>query len=91
MSANATARVVISNQLGLHARPATLFADVAAQFAADVRVTRGTESVDGKSIMHLMMLAATKGTELLVEATGADADACVNALRDLINRGFDED
>lgn len=91
LAGTVSARVVITNQLGLHARPATLFADVAAAYVSRVTVSRGTESVDGKSIMHLMMLAATKGTELEIGAEGDDAEGCVAALVDLVRRGFDED
>lgn len=91
MAPRASAKVIIRNQLGLHARPATLLADVAAGFAAAVTITRDDERVDGKSIMHLMMLAATRGTELHVTAEGPDAQACIDAIVDLVNRGFDED
>ena len=79
------------HQLGLHARPAMTFVDTASGFACDVRVRKGTQSVDGKSIMQVMMLAATQGTELEVCAEGDDADKAVKALCDLVNRGFDED
>jgi phosphocarrier protein len=50
----------------------------------------GDECVDGKSIMHLMMLAATQGTDLQIEASGADAQEAVDALRDLVQSGFNE-
>lgn len=91
MTSRATARVTIVNQLGMHARPATLFTDTAHEFRASVRVAKGDEVVDGKSIMHLMMLAATRGTELEITAEGEDAQACVDALVRLIGNGFDED
>jgi phosphotransferase system HPr (HPr) family protein len=69
-----------------------LFAERAQQHDADVRVRRldGDERVDGKSIMHLMMLAATQGTDLQIEATGAGAQKAVDALRDLVQSGFNE-
>ena len=85
--------VTVPNRLGLHARPAMLFAERAQDHAADVRVRRsdGDEPVDGKSIMHLMMLAATKGTELVIEASGAGAQEAVDALHALVAGGFSED
>ena len=83
--------VKIQNKLGLHARPAMSFVDTANNFVSKVLVKKGAQVVDGKSIMQMMMLAATQGTELLIEATGPDAAAAVNALCDLINRKFDEE
>ncbi len=91
LSSNATAKVIISNRLGLHARPAMSFVETACNFKSDVVVRRQDQKVDGKSIMQMMMLAATKGTELLIEATGPDADETIQALIDLVNRGFDEE
>ena len=84
--------VTVPNRLGLHARPAMLFAERAQDHAADVRVQRADsdEQVDGKSIMHLMMLAATKGTELVIEATGSGAQDAVDALQTLVEGGFSE-
>jgi phosphocarrier protein len=87
----ATANVTIENRLGLHARPAMSLVDTANSFASDIRIRKGDQAVDGKSIMQLMMLAATQGTELEITAQGPDADDAVNALRDLIQRKFDEE
>jgi phosphocarrier protein len=84
-------RVTIQNKLGLHARPAMAFVDTANTFASEVRVQKGAQIVDGKSIMQMMMLAATQGTELMIQANGADAKSAVDALRALIDRKFDED
>ncbi|MEX2212786.1 MAG: HPr family phosphocarrier protein [Phycisphaeraceae bacterium] len=83
--------VTILNRLGMHARPAMAFVDVANGFSSDVRVNKGTQDVDGKSIMQMMMLAATQGTKLLVRAKGDDAAAAVDALKDLVERKFDEE
>ncbi|MBL8760208.1 MAG: HPr family phosphocarrier protein [Phycisphaerae bacterium] len=83
--------VKIVNRLGLHARPAMSFVDVASTFASEVTVSKGDTSVDGKSIMQMMMLAASQGTELRVAAAGADAPACCAALRKLVESGFDEE
>jgi phosphocarrier protein HPr len=86
-----TATVTIVNRLGLHARPAMSFVDTASQFASSVTVRRGDQEVDGKSIMHMMMLAATKGTSLEIVAQGLDAAKCCEALRKLVEAGFDEE
>lgn len=86
-----TITVTIVNRLGLHARPAMTFVDLAATFKSEVTVKRGDQEVDGKSIMHMMMLAATKGTELEIVADGADADAACATLQKLVEGGFDED
>lgn len=83
--------VTILNRLGLHARPAMAFVDVANGFASDVQVNKGSQAVDGKSIMQMMMLAATQGTKLIVRAKGEDAKAAVDALKELIERKFDEE
>ena len=85
------AKVTILNRLGLHARPAMAFVDVANGFAADIKVRKGDQVVDGKSIMQMMMLAATQGTELMISAAGADGASAIQALKDLIDRKFDED
>ncbi|MBH04947.1 MAG: phosphocarrier protein HPr [Phycisphaeraceae bacterium] len=89
-SSTAKATVTILNPLGLHARPAMAFVDAANAFDADIRVIKGTQSVDGKSIMQMMMLAASQGTRLEVAADGVDATDAVAALCDLVKRGFDE-
>ena len=91
MSQSAKAMVTILNQLGLHARPAMSFVEAANGFVADVRVTKGSQSVDGKSIMQMMMLTATQGTQLHIEATGDDAEQAVETLRELVAGKFDEE
>jgi phosphocarrier protein len=88
---SASCKVTIANKLGLHARPAMCFVDAAVAFKASVIVKRAGQEVDGKSIMQMMMLAATKGTELEIVADGDDADAAVAALKKLVESGFDED
>ncbi|MGA0285723.1 MAG: HPr family phosphocarrier protein [Phycisphaerales bacterium] len=86
-------RVSIANRLGLHARPATAFAQAAGRFRAAVKVRRcdGKEWVDGKSIMQLLMLAATAGTELEIETDGADGAEAAKALEQLVRSRFDEE
>lgn len=87
----ASADITISNRLGLHARPAMSVVDVASGFKSDVKISNGNQTVDAKSIMQIMMLAATQGTALTLHADGPDADDAVAALADLVNRKFDEE
>ena len=82
--------VAIANRTGLHARPATLFVETAKRFRSDVRVARGSETVDAKSVVGLMLLEATAGTTITITAEGIDEVAAVTALVDLIGRGFEE-
>ncbi len=82
--------LTITNRLGLHARPAALFVQLANKFNADITVERGNEKVNGKSIMGVMMLAAGKGLKITVTATGADAEEAVKALEALVKGKFGE-
>ena len=84
------AEVTIINRLGLHARAAARFVETANRFTADVVVANGDESVSGKSILGLMMLAAAEGTTLTLVATGPDADDVIDALGELIAERFHE-
>ena len=84
-------QVTIQNKLGLHARPAMQFVDVANQFQCGVKVWKGDQMVDGKSIMQMMMLAATAGTPLKIVAEGDDATSALDALEKLINGRFGEE
>ncbi len=86
----ARSEITIKNHHGLHARPAMLLVDVASGFSADIRVIKGKQSVDAKSIMQLMMLAAVCGTKLEVVAKGADADEAVKAIVALNDADFEE-
>ncbi len=83
--------VDITNRRGLHARAAAKFVKLAAEFRADVTVTRLDQTVCGQSIMGLMMLAAGQGTSIDIAATGEQADAALAALVELVERKFDED
>jgi phosphocarrier protein len=87
------ARTVIRNSLGLHARPAMAFVELANAHACEVTVRRadGDEAVDGKSIMQMLLLAATAGTELEIACDGVDEGAAVAALVRLVDSGFDEE
>jgi phosphocarrier protein HPr len=84
------ADIEIVNQLGLHARAAARFVETASRFTAEVTVSNGEDSVAGKSILGLMMLAAAQGTQLRLIAVGADADAAVDALAELVAERFHE-
>lgn len=83
--------VTICNRLGMHSRPAMSFVDTASQYSATVHVSKQDLTVDGKSIMQVMMLAATQGTELKIIAEGNDSRDAVMALKELVERGFDEE
>lgn len=78
--------VEIRNHDGLHMRPAMQFVDCANGFRSQIQVANAEQSVDGKSIMQMTMLAATKGTKLKITAMGEDAREAVDALADLIER-----
>ena len=89
---DAVTRVLeIVNKKGLHARASAKFVQTVERFDANVRVTRGHESVGGTSIMGLMMLGAAVGTSITVEASGAEAAAAIDALERLVSSGFGED
>ena len=92
-SATRTLRLTLTNRHGLHARPAHLFVQTANAYASTLRVGRTDqdERVDGKSIMGMMMLAAERGVELELEATGPDADQLLRALAELVGANFGED
>jgi len=81
----------IVNKKGLHARASAKFVQTVERFDAQVRVTRGNETVGGTSIMGLMMLGAATGTSITVDATGHDAEAAIDALANLVESGFGEE
>ncbi|TLS68539.1 HPr family phosphocarrier protein [Mariprofundus erugo] len=83
-------RVRICNKLGLHARASAKLASEASHFACEISLQRDDIRVNCKSIMGIMMLAASKGTELLLSAEGDDAEAALNALEALVNDRFGE-
>ena len=82
--------VLIVNPLGVHARPAAEFVKTANRFSAAVEIRRGEMSVNGKSIMGVMMLAAEQGATVVISANGDDAEAAVEALCALVAAGFNE-
>ena len=83
--------VEICNRRGLHARAAAKFVKLAAEFNADVTVSKDGQSVSGESIMGLMMLAAGIGSSIGISAEGAEADRALQALTELVSNGFDEE
>ncbi|HWB19355.1 MAG TPA: HPr family phosphocarrier protein [Phycisphaerales bacterium] len=96
MTKTCSAKVEIANRLGLHARPAMLFVETASGFQSKITVRRcdqPEEHIDGKSIMQMMMLAATRGTaiEIIVEGEEQEVQKAIKALVALVERKFDED
>jgi phosphocarrier protein len=91
VSEKCSVKATVVNRLGLHARPAMTFVDLATTFASDIRVKRDDTEVDGKSIMQVMMLAASQGSTLEIYADGADAPKACDALKKLVDSGFDEE
>jgi phosphocarrier protein len=86
-----TRDLVVSNKLGIHARPAAMFVKIASKFDCDIFVEKDGERVNGKSIMGLMMLAAGPGSKLKVIAAGNDAQQALGDIEALMKRKFDED
>ena len=87
---SASTTVKITNDQGLHARPANLIARRAAEFESAIEIVKDGNHVDAKSILGLMTLAAEQGSELAITAKGPDAEAAINALAELVQSGFDE-
>ncbi len=84
------ATLLIQNRLGLHARPAALFVQMANCFESEIEVTKGREKVNGKSIMGIMTLAAGRGSQISIQATGPDAAKAISSLTKLIRSNFGE-
>ena len=91
MADSADKTVTIVNELGLHARAATKFVQLAAKFPCDVTLTKDGNEVNGKSIMGVLMLVASKGSVVTIRARGDRADDCVAGLGKLIEEKFGED
>ena len=86
----AACRLEIINRLGLHARAAALLVQTVAPFEAEITVSKDDQTVNGKSILGLMMLAAGQGSSIEVAAQGADAQAAVDAIAKLVAEKFRE-
>jgi phosphocarrier protein HPr len=82
--------ISIRNKLGLHARAAVKFVNTANQFSSDVRIDKDGSEIDGKSILGILTLAATQGSDITLVIWGTDEEAAWNALADLINNRFGE-
>lgn len=83
--------IVITNKVGLHARPATLFVQKAASFQSRIQVSCGEKSANAKSIVGVLKLGASKGATLAIRAEGEDAVEALSALLELVERKFDEE
>lgn len=83
-------KIVIKNKLGLHARPAAIFVQIANKFDCEIHVKRGSREVNGKSIMGILTLAANKGSKILIKAEGPDSEAAIAELQKLLAGEFDE-
>jgi phosphocarrier protein len=82
--------ITIINKLGLHARAAAKFVTIASKYQSTIELACNNNKVNGKSIMGVMMLAASKGTDIDLIISGNDEEQAVNALSELINNRFDE-
>lgn len=86
-----TREVAVVNRLGMHARAAARFVHTASQFRARITVGRHDRTMDGKSILGILLLAASQGTRLTLSADGEDEGAAIDALEALVRGGFGED
>ena len=85
-----TRELVVQNKMGIHARPAAMIVRITNKFKADVFMEKDNETVNGKSIMGLMMLAAGKGSRIKFTVTGSDAAQMLAEIEQLFARKFDE-
>lgn len=91
MENKVTGNFKIINELGLHARAAATFVKIANRFRSEIFVTKESVTVNGKSIMGVLMLAAAKGSMIVIEASGSDAEDAIRELAKLIGDKFGED
>lgn len=82
--------ITIINKLGLHARASGKLVETTSKFSCDITIEKDGRTVDGKSIMALMMLAASQGTDLIIKVNGADETEAMTAIEELINNYFGE-
>ncbi len=83
-------KFTILNETGLHARPASVFVNTAAKFKSDLKLQKGEKQANAKSILAVLALGITKGTEITITAQGPDEEEAVSKLAELINAGFNE-
>jgi len=91
MSETKRRTVVVANPQGLHLRPLEQVAALASQYDANVELVNGSTRADASSIMSMLALGSGQGTELTIEATGADAQAAVDAMAELLSKDFGEE
>ena len=84
-------KLIIQNKYGLHARPAVEFVQIASQYDADITVSKDGVEVNGKSMMGVLMLAADKGSKVILKTNGKDEDELIEALTDLLMKELDEE
>ena len=82
--------VTVTNQAGIHTRPASIIVRTASKFESEIIIQRGAYEINGKSVIGVMTLAAEKGAELTLRVDGPDEDDALSALADLFARGFGE-
>lgn len=78
-------KIIIENKEGLHARPAALFVQIANKYASEIVVSKGSQTINGKSIMGILMLAAEKGSKIIIKAEGDDAEQALLELEGLLS------
>lgn len=78
-------KIIIENKEGLHARPAALFVQVANKYVCEITVSKGSQTINGKSIMGILMLAAEKGSKIVIRADGEDAEKALLELEGLLS------
>lgn len=83
--------LVITNKVGLHARPASMLVQTAARFQSKIQAQYGEKTTNAKSLLGILTLGATSGVTILVRAEGEDAEQAIIALTDLVQRNFDEE
>ena len=91
MSKTCSMTLTIQNELGLHARAATLFVNTAMKYGSEVMIEKGGREVNGKSILGLLMLLAPKGSQIHLKCTGDDCDEQLAALKELVDDKFREE
>jgi len=84
-------RITIKNKLGLHARAAVKFVNLSNRFVSSIKIVKDNNEIDGKSILGILTLAATQGTQILLKVSGRDEKAALKALVALINNKFQEE
>ena len=84
-------QIKVTNARGIHARPASLIAQTSTKFKSDITLTKDGTSADAKSIMNVMILAATQNSEVIIRASGEDENEAVDAIVELFKKNFNEE